>query len=302
MSLKSIAVASIRSFGDFVIAHSVLRRVAEDDKDRVRLISCGHVEDLNAVLSNEVCVTLLHSGEHSVPAVFDVKKRGALAALRSALSLRREFGKTGRDRNETLAFHSFGMRERFIAGSWPAIAPRTRCANIYETYRHFLSEHDIRTTACASPMPSGCARSVGIFPESRLAEKRLTAQTLSVVIDQVVRAGMSAKLFVLDEDIPSEREFPCTVRIDRNFASLASAIGSVDFVISADSLPAHLAEYFGRPVFVALPFHNEYWLPHGCFSAKHWGIFHSPRELSVSLDGFLAKFQGAVPLQTGLSA
>jgi hypothetical protein len=291
MSNQSIAVASAKSFGDFVIAHSILHRVEQRAKSRVRLISCSHVRGLNAVLPSDVCVTLVNSGGERVPALFDVKKRGALAAVRSALSLRRELHGIERDRKEVLAFDILGVRERFIAGDWPAISPRNRGVNIYETYSQFLKEHEIRTTAAPIAMPTSSVRSVGIFPESRLAEKRLTDRTLSVIIDRVARAGLDAKLFILDGDLSPRREFPCLVNISRNFESLANAINSVDSVISADSLPAHLAEYFARPVFVASPSPNEYWLPYGCFAAKHWGIFATPPEFTASLDRYLSALQ-----------
>jgi hypothetical protein len=292
MSIQSIAIASAKSFGDFVIAHSVLHRVKKDAKPRIRLISCSHVKGLNAILPDDVCVTLLNSGAERVPALFDVKKRGGMAAVRSALSLRREFRKIERSHNEALAFDVLGMRERFIAGDWPAIAPRNRGANIYETYFRFLIEYGIRTAAAPIPITSENARSVGIFPESRLIKKRLTAPTLSVIVDCIARAGLDAKLFILDGDLPPQGDFPCLTNISRNFASLASAIDSVDSVISSDSLPAHLAEYFGRPVFVASPFPNQYWLPYGSFTKGHWGIFGNTTEFSASLDKFLGESRG----------
>jgi hypothetical protein len=105
--------------------------------------------------------------------------------------------------------------------------------------------------------------------------------------------GLEAKLFILDGDISPLVRHPRAVTISRNFESLASAIRSVDSVISADSLPAHLAEYFGRPVFVASPAPNEYWLPYGCFRQERWGIFHDEAQFGASLDGFLVDLRAA---------
>jgi hypothetical protein len=286
MSIQSIAVASAKSFGDFVIAHSVLQRIEAGAKPRVRLIACSHLSGLNSILPNGVCVTLVDSGEDRVPAVFDVRKCGVSAAVRSALSLRRRFHKIERHEHESLAFDVLGVRERFIAGRWPVIAPRTKGRNIYETYLHFLADQQVRTMPAAS-MHARAARSVGIFPESRLVAKRLTAATLSIILDRVARMGLEAKLFILDGDLRPEREFSSMVNIPRNFVSLAAAIKSVDCVISADSLPGHLAEYFSRPVFVASPAPNEYWLPEGCYTHKRWGIFGMADQFSTALDTFL---------------
>jgi hypothetical protein len=290
MSSSSIALASAKSFGDFVIVHSVLHRIESRAKRRIRLIACSHLKGLNEILPDDVCVTLVDSGEDRVPAIFDVKKHGAWAAVQSAWSLRRRFENVERHDDEVLAFDSLGVRERFIAGRWPVISPRTRGANIYGTYSQFLAEQDIQTAA-AAPVHTRSVRSVGIFPESRLVEKRLKAATVSVILSRIACAGLEAKLFILDGDLPPQGQYPGAVHISRNFESLANAIRSVDSVISADSLPAHLAEYFGRPVFVASPSPNEYWLPDGCFSEKRWGIFRDEAQFSVSVDRFLTELQ-----------
>jgi hypothetical protein len=290
--IQSIAVVCAVSFGDFVIAHSVLHRIEDRAKSRVRLIACSHLGDLNAILPPDVPVTLVESGENRVPAVFDVRKCGAWAAVQSAYSLRGRFQQIPRRKNEVLAFHLLGVRERFIAGRWPVIAPRTRFANVYETYSHFFGDQEIRTSAAPS-LRADRPRTVGIFPESRLGRKRLLAPTLSVIFDRVEQAGLEPKLFILDGDPVPQENHCAVVNISRNFESLATAIKSVDCVISADSLPGHLAEYFIRPVFVALSVPNEYWLPYGCFTDKRWGIFGNRAEFSSLLDRFLVESMAA---------
>jgi len=280
------------SFGDFVIAHSVLHRIENQARHRVRLLACSHLSELNAILPSEVPVTFVQSGENRVPAVFDVKKCGLRAAFYSALSLRGRFQKAARKENEVLAFHVLGVRERFIAGRWPVIAPRRRLENIYETYADFLREQEIGTLATPS-LRIETPRTVGIFPESRLARKRLLTPTLAIILERVEHAGFEPKVFILDGDpLPLENQ-SAIVQIRRNFDSLATAVRSVDYVISADSLPAHLAEYFVRPVFVALSHPNEYWLPYGCFTDKRWGMFDNRAEFSASLDQFLLQSSAA---------
>jgi len=295
MPHQHLAVASAKSFGDFVIAHSILSRVADGAKDRIRLISCSHVEPLNAVLPGSVDVTLVNSGGRHVPALFDMRKRGVLAAVQSALSLRREFDRLQRNQDEALTFEPLGVRERFIAGDWRLTKPRRKASNVYDTYLELLREHEIRTMPYL-PEPAVIARTVGIFPESRLARKRLDAATLAIILERATLAGLATKLFVLEGDKMSAPPGATLRSIARNFQSLTEAIRSVDKVVSADSLPAHLGEYLARPVFVACPAANEYWLPHRCFQEKRWGNFNRPAELTASLDRFLGA-QAAGSLQ-----
>jgi len=281
-----IAVASAKSYGDFVIAHSILSTVTGTDVSRIRLIACPHVRDLEAVLPRRVPVTWVDTAESNVPALFDVKKRGAWAAARSALRLRREFKKARRDR-EILAFDAIGLRERFIAGGWPAVMVGNKAANIYHAYSRFLSEHHVEVrAAAASPAPAG-ARRAGIFPESRLARKQLSAEVVARILDGIAAAGIDASVFIMDGDSTSSRESPSVVAIPRSFASLGAALRSVDLVISADSLPAHLGEYYSRRVFVASLYPNEFWLPPACFAAGRWGLVHERAAFSRSLNEFL---------------
>lgn len=285
MPNQSLAVASAKSFGDFVIAHSILNRVADGAKHRIRLISCSHVEPLQAVLPGEVDVTLVNSG-NQVPALFDMRKRGLVAATQSALTLRREFRRIRRKPDEVLTFEPLGVRERFIAGEWHLTKPARRESNVYDTYLELLREHGIQTLP-APPDPSTKARSIGIFPESRLPQKRLNASALALIFERAALAGMRTRLFLLEGDTPPVPARSETAIIPRSFASLIEALGSVDKIISADSLPAHLGEYLLRPVFVATPAPNEYWLPHRCFQGKRWGNFNHRTEFSAALDRFL---------------
>jgi ADP-heptose:LPS heptosyltransferase len=286
---RTIAFATLKSFGDFVIAHSVLNTIEENAMRGIRLIAGDHIGSLRAVLPGDVPVIMLNSGENRVPAFFDMRRRGTAAAVRSALSLRRQLQQLRRDADEPLVFFHHGVRERFIAGRWPLMAPRKTRPNIYETYREFLNEQQIRVSAGPLPVRATDSRSVGVFPEAGRIVKRLTPAVLAVILDRARRAGMDAKLFILEGDSAPQSDYPRAIRIPRNFASLVAALTSVDCVISADSLPAHLAEYFARPVFVASPRPNEYWLPHTCYTKKHWGLFGSQRELAASLDSFLAE-------------
>jgi len=281
-----LAFATAKSFGDFVIAHSVLHRVNASAKHRLRLIANSHVRGLNAILPEDVCVTLVDSDSDRVPALFDIKKRGAIAAVQSAVSLRKEFQKIPRRDSEALIFAGYGLRERFIAGDWPVFAPRRMGRNIYETYFHLLAEHGISLAWPTAPTSSGKLKSLGIFPESRLESKRLNDTTVSMIADRAAARGLHVEVFVLDGDTAAESLPQPLTRIRRDFKSLAVAIKSVDCVLSADSLPAHLAEYFARPTFVALPAPNEHWMPLGCFTEKRWAVFGERTEFSAAIDRF----------------
>jgi ADP-heptose:LPS heptosyltransferase len=159
--------------------------------------------------------------------------------------------------------------------------------NIYETYARFLETHGIATRELPSLPRNPSARAVGIFPESRLASKTLSPAALATIVEEVVRAGLEPQVIVLEGEVPEPLSGATVLKIERNFKSLATAIGQLDCVVSADSLPAHLAEYLGKPVFVAAAFTNEYWLPRTCFTAGHWGLIPDASRFRHSLSRFL---------------
>jgi hypothetical protein len=60
--------------------------------------------------------------------------------------------------------------------------------------------------------------------------------------------GLDMQLFLLEGERPDlEDDNPPFNIVPRQFTALCSAIADVDLVISADSLPAHLAERAGKP-------------------------------------------------------
>lgn len=75
--------------------------------------------------------------------------------------------------------------------------------------------------------------------------------------------------------------------VPRRFQAMADAVRSVDAVISADSMPAHMAEYFGSPVFVVSPVPNAYWLPLSCLTTDRWVLFNQLDEQADRLSRFL---------------
>jgi hypothetical protein len=107
-----------------------------------------------------------------------------------------------------------------------------------------------------------------------------------------IDAGFEPELILLDGEQwdNSRKEFSIRT-IKRCFRSLAETLEEYAGVISADSLPAHLAEYRGTPAFVASPVPNSYWLPKRAFEGENWGVIDNPTELISHLQRFLFTLQ-----------
>jgi ADP-heptose:LPS heptosyltransferase len=89
-----------------------------------------------------------------------------------------------------------------------------------------------------------------------------------------------------DEAINSEISCP-VVKIPKKFNSLVDKLREYYFVLSADSLPAHLAEFFILPIFVIGPRPNKYWLPQSSFEHNSCAVFDDLRPLRDWISRFV---------------
>jgi hypothetical protein len=280
-------IVSVKAFGDFVIACHSLRKARRPSQHGIELkvLAGQHLADLAQALRVEPTVRLLRSGS-ICPPVFDVRKAGVLRATKSLLSLRRLFQSLPRD--SALLFDTLSWRESIVSlplrrrGLEPA-------PNIYLAFEETLKSTGFELQ---SAMPSArgtmpqrpLSLRAGIFPASRIAAKRVPAAAMSRVIEQLAESGFSWEIVAIEGepvDLPSGLK---PRRIERTFQSLISAIVSCDLIVSADSLPAHLAEYYGVPSFVVSPRPNAYWLPLSAFRSGGWCLFEDADGLRTWLD------------------
>ena len=122
--------------------------------------------------------------------------------------------------------------------------------------------------------PRSATPRIGIFPGSRLASKNLPLELVTATVSAIEAAGCSATVELLEGERPDlERALPGANIVARDFGSMIAAVRACDGIISADSMPAHLAEMAGLPVFVFSPVGNRYWLPRSAFMADRWALF-----------------------------
>ena len=115
---------------------------------------------------------------------------------------------------------------------------------------------------------------MGIFPGSRVSTKNLPVNVIDRINSSAAGASLRSTLFLLEGERRDLENADRPHRIvPRSFSALIEAIASVDLVVSADSLPAHLGERLGKPVFVVSPVPNHYWLPLSSVRLEHHCIF-----------------------------
>ncbi len=285
-----LAFVMVKAFGDLTITASVLRRLAPDLRAACSLLIAPHLADLSLVLAPGCRIETLEI-DKTLPPLFDLKLHGWPAIVASARQLRRALARAAP--GTTLVFDRLSYRERFIAGRRRALPlGESLSANVYAAHEGFLERTLAGFSIAPHPEPVGRMLRegrVGMFPFSRVAAKNVPADLIARMAIQCRQHGLEPVVLLLEgEDFPALPDIACE-RIPRQFAALAAAIESVDAVICADSLPAHLSEYGGRPVYVAAPVANAYYMPPRVFAGKDWGLFSKPEELADRLNRFLRK-------------
>lgn len=283
-----ISLISLKSFGDFIIARWALQKLGSAASGTSIIIG-HHLCELDFALGRYPRTYCIRHGEKGVPAIFDIKQLGRWRGMRSALQIRRLISELNLPHKSTLIFDRKGFREKFVAATYPcsALPPE---ANIYLAYQKlFCSNASVESKSMQSGR-SAQIKSVGIFPGSRISTKTMPDKLITSLLDACVRQGIRPTVFILDGEspnlVPPSGELLSIV--PRRFDAMRNAVCSTDAVISADSMPAHMAEYFGKPIFVMSPVKNEYWLPLSCFLGNRWELFDVFSSNSSKLSSFLA--------------
>ena len=106
-----LTVANLKAYGDFVIACSALKRIDSRAGWVLPNIVAGeHVRDLASALNLDDIVHFIGDASwENVPAIFDIRKRGGLAALNSFFEIRRLLKKL--PSYKSLVFDTLGWRD-----------------------------------------------------------------------------------------------------------------------------------------------------------------------------------------------
>lgn len=280
----SYCIISLKAFGDFTIALSVLNRIhSSSDVPPLVIIAGEHLRPLAKALDAEHKVFFIGDKRWcDVPAAFNVGKLGKWAALRSLFELRTCIKSLSCDR--ILVFDKIGLRESFISAGLPRMAISTDKNNIYAAYAELFSSLGYKIEAVTKYKSYSKPLHAVLVPGSRIARKKIPRHVSAAINKLLDERGIRLKAIRLDGedvDLPNNLD---TQTLPRNFSDLCSALRDSDLIISADSLSAHLGEHFGIPSFIFTPSPNTYWLPSVAFRDSAWALFNELHVFGAWLD------------------
>lgn len=241
---------SALAFGDFIIDCNFMRRAGPD----TGILAASYLEPLARALDYADRLRFFDMPSTDVPpSVWNARSAEITPILRSALLLSRGIRSALRP-GDTLTVPTRDARWKAIC--WPHRISFTRepGENLYAAYSTKLN---IDPATLLTPLAMRPA-SVLILPESRQTARNLSNDTVARIVAINRELGVSSRIVRVR---PPESLEPLA---DNEVAlwglpALIDAVKSAEAIVSADSLPAHLAAYFKRPTFVFTPVPKASW-------------------------------------------
>jgi hypothetical protein len=274
-------IVNLKAFGDSVIAFSAIKRIHTDQRgDLPNIIVGEHVRPLACALQIEQSIRFIGNlSWNDVPALFDVRKHGALAALKSFFEIRKLINSLPADSH--LIFDNLGCRERWLGNGFYLHDLAHSSKNIYIAYDQFFQSMGFGINN-KFDYSRNIQRAI-IIPGSRIHDKVIPAVTIHNYLIKLWHLNIKADVLLLEGESFDMPRCVNPIVIPRKFSMLIDEIRKSNLVISADSLPSHLAEYLQIPVFVSMRTSNIYWLPSSSYQTKGWATFYNIEPFSIWL-------------------
>ena len=241
------ALVFLRSFGDFTIAISVLRK--SSILEGYDFYASKHLEPLYIDLKNSLPDIDLNIHfidleiKKKVFGFFTNKHSIELHTFRELMKLKRWV------RGMSTGDVYFEQRRKqwmiapYMGKTFPYIHKKSR--NIYQSYfQHFGVEPG--HLLIHNPAPSALKK-ILVLPESRKPSKSFMLPFIHQLTKLLLGQGLDVTTGFFKK-LPLQTEGKVAVHVA--FADLSHLIRDADLVVTADSLPAHLAQLLGKPHFV----------------------------------------------------
>jgi hypothetical protein len=280
----SYAFFGVKGLGDLLIQIGSLNRLDPAHHPFLSLVFGQHLAPLVRALDTPYTLHIFEHPDPAAAALFQVRSRPIGDVVRSALGVRRGLNRA-LPSSAIIVFDELLWRERFLTLGRPALGLPVR-ANLYERYDAFFEQQGWRFEPAGRVAPA-TGRRLHIFPGAREEDRCFPQNYLNELVDLATNAGLEPTIFTVTGELTElKRSDLPVVEMPRSFSATIQAIASADRVISADSMTAHLAEYYGRPVFVCSRVLKHYWLPLSAARAGRHMLFGEERP-SAALAAFL---------------
>jgi hypothetical protein len=255
---------SALAYGDFLIDCNFMRLAGPGHQ----LLAASYLRPLAEAISYDGPVRYFDMSPKDVPpSVFNARKANVRAILGSLRQLRTGLLRsTSADDIITVPHNDIRWRLACLPRRINVL--RERHENIYLAY---CTRFGLEPEKLIIPTPSRL-NEVLVFPDSRQPAKQIPESTLQSVADINSRAGIATRIVRVRPPDPGRVDAPGEISL-WGLPALVDAVNRAQAIVSADSLPGHLAEYLQRPAFILIRQINEPLMPLSVLLRQRWGRF-----------------------------
>jgi hypothetical protein len=255
---------STLAFGDFIIDCNFMRNAGPGH----RLLAASYLRPLAEAITYKGPLRYFDMPSEDVPpSAFNARRASLKAIARSLWRIGKGVVSTTSQADKIIVPHS-DIRWRIACTTRHIVALRQPKENIYLAYclRFGLSPQDLIVQMPLRP------REVMVFPDSRQPAKQIPEPTIRALIDINATHGVRTLIARVRPPDAGCVDQPGEISI-WGLPALVHALRQAEVIVSADSLPGHLAEYLKIPVFIFSPKANESLMPLSVLLRQRWGRF-----------------------------
>jgi hypothetical protein len=238
----------LRSYGDFMAALYAIRD--SRDKQEMHLIASDHLrelfEALPLVIPGHIRLTFADFGiRHGIMSCFTNKFLVSAATVKE-LGLFKKYLTQPAFTASKLYVEQYRRISLLHFFSERRLVPIHQQGNIYHSYTAFFNT----IPAGRILTETGKPQHIVLFPDSRKKEKKLPAEVTQQICEDALANGNTIQVAYFGKQYGDFRE-------------LVSLINKADAIVSSDSLPVHLAQFFNKPhkVFYNKKINHEWLTP-----------------------------------------
>jgi hypothetical protein len=255
---------STLAFGDFVIDCNFVRLAGSD----TRLLAANYLRPVAEAIGFRGAVRFFDTSSTDIPpSAFNARDASLSAIVKSLVQLRSGILGATQSRDMIRVPHH-DIRWRLACAPRRIHALRQKHENIYLAYCASLG---VDAESLVVPVDRA-AKEVLVFPDSRQPAKQIPEATLQKIVALNARAGAKTRVMRVRPPDPTRAEVSGEINL-WGLPALADAVSGAEAIVSADSLPGHLAEYCKRPAFILTPHSNKPLMPLSVLLRHRWARF-----------------------------
>jgi ADP-heptose:LPS heptosyltransferase len=253
---KNICVLSALAFGDFIIDCNFLKH-----KPEIIILTPSYNKELCDLICPVNKVVFFNLKKTNIPPLlFNLKSFKIYGILTSWFELTKAINFFKKEYN--IIFNSDSYKWKIINFLGPFNYIRKKEENIYDSYELFIGQKKSTSTR------QNKVNAINIFPDSRQESKSIPNYTLLDIC--TILNKNKIKFIIYSNRISKDLDNLISIN---SLTELIEIIKDSEAVISADSLPIHLSEYYGVTNFVIAPKINKQLFPNNILKNKNWATF-----------------------------